>query len=233
MLECCLPAWKLTEEKFNYATFRSYGALISMASGSLKLTLVLGTSSVLKIRAVKGAFSSAREKLAAALGASQIDLDLVTTNPSSGVNEQPFGWEEIILGANNRTRNALKMIAADVTPRLSVAIENGVVPVTANGPDFYMDIAWVILNDLKTGKQYATCSTGVTIPAEIVKKAQEDFKHTTIGDVLHSKDSSISAKDPHSTLLGGVMTRVPLMEQAILTCMGQWIHDLQSESLAS
>jgi non-canonical (house-cleaning) NTP pyrophosphatase len=201
-----------------------------MASDPVIINIVLGTGSALKIQAIKNAFASAKEKLAVELvDGSPIKFKFFTTNAKSGINEQPIGWEETIKGANNRASNALTLVKSDLKPRAVVAIENGVVDLPANGEHYYMDIGWVVLNDLKTNKQYVSSSTSLSVPAEVVEAAKEkSFKTTTIGDILHERDASISTKDPHSTLLGGVMTRIPLMQQAVLSCLGQWIFALQS-----
>ena len=51
-------------------------------------------------------------------------IQIVPTALSSGVSEQPIGYEEIVLGARNRARSALAM--GDCV--LALGIEDGLVP---------------------------------------------------------------------------------------------------------
>lgn len=183
----------------------------------------------MKLHAIQGAFEAAKAKLLPLLSEGPANFVFVPTSANSNVNEQPIGWEEIIKGANNRMANALAIANTEAVPRIAVVIENGMVELPANGANYFMDIGWVILRDLNTNAQYYSSSTSLSIPAELLEAVKEKGADKfTIGDVLHAQDASISPKDPHSALLGGLVSRVPLMEQAVLSCIGQWMYDLTS-----
>lgn len=202
-----------------------------MSDSSTSVTIVLGTTSALKLQAIKGAFASAATQIGHELGVASPAFVFVTTNTKSGVNEQPFGWEETIKGANNRTKHAIELAGTEQKPRFVVAIENGVVDLPANGANYYMDIGWAILTDMSTGLQYVSSSTSLSVPSELVEAAKaKGFDKCTIGDVLHERNPTISTKDPHFSLLGGLMSRTPLMEQAVSSCIGQWLFAASSSS---
>jgi non-canonical (house-cleaning) NTP pyrophosphatase len=205
-----------------------------MSHSKNTVTVVLGTTSALKLQAIKGAFATASTEIGKIVGMPDAEFVFIPTAAKSEVNEQPVGWEETIKGANNRARNALTLAGSEVKPRFVVAIENGAVEVPANGANYYMDVGWAVLNDLETNQQYVSSSTSLSVPFEVIEATrQAGFDTTTIGDVMHSRNPSISTKDPHSSLLGGVMTRVPLLEQAVLSCIGQWIYASQAQKPTS
>lgn len=204
--------------------------LYIMSSDAQVLNIIMGTTSVLKTEAVKSAFEQGREVFEKQFKTDKMVFKITGTNVKSGVNEQPIGWKEIITGANNRAKNALDMIGSEVKPRLVVAIENGIIEIPENGPGYWMDIAWVALIDVNTGKKYNASSTSVHVPTEVVEATiSNDPKKFTIGDLLHARDPSISKKEPHSSLLANITTRVSLMQQAVLSCVGQWIFDLSKQ----
>lgn len=205
-------------------------AQLLMASPTT-VTIVLGTASALKLKAIQNAFNEAKESLGKVLGIQSLTFEFETTTAKSGVNEQPYGWEEIIKGANNRVKNALEICKDKSKARVVVTCENGVVELPANGPDYYMDIGWVVLLDVATNKQYVSSSTSVSIPAEVVQEVKQiGMTQKTIGDVMHKHDSSVSTKDPHHKLMGGLMNRVPLMQQAVSAAIGQWMCALKEQS---
>lgn len=194
------------------------------------LNIVFATESPLKKEAIQGAFVAVKEKLAAALiTRGDIRFQFVGANAKSGVNSQPIGWEETITGANNRASNALSLVTLETPARAVIAIENGIVYLSVDGVGYNMDISWVVLNDLETGKRYVANSTGIPFPSGAIQTARElGLDSTTVGEVLSAFDDSISSTDPHSSLLGGVLGRVQLMEQAVKACFGQWIVALRN-----
>jgi len=199
-----------------------------MAEQNCTVNVLLGTTSALKMEAAKGAFAAAQQQIGRELGIASPEFVFISTNTKSQVNEQPMGWEETIRGANNRTKHAIELAGTKAKPRFVVAIENGVVDLPANGSNYFMDIGWVILTDMVTNSQFVSSSTSLSVPAELVEDAKlKGFDTFTIGDVLHERDPSISKKDPHYSLLGGLMSRVPLMEQAVSCCIGQWMYSVQ------
>lgn len=194
------------------------------------LVVVLGTTSALKLSAIKQAFVSKQTKIFEALHLSaEAKFEFVPTAAASEINEQPFGYEEIIKGATNRASNALKLAKIEPSkPRIVIAIENGVIEVPTGAQPLYMDIGWVVMKDLETGAQYNSSSTGVLIPTEVWEETKKlGFEKKTIGDAMHARDPTISTKDPHTALLGYVLTRTDMMEQAVVACIGQWIRSLK------
>lgn len=202
-----------------------------MSSSSDTFLIGLGSTSVLKTEAVNAAFEQGSAVVAKQLGVDRFEYKVVGVNSKSEVNEQPIGWAEIIKGANNRVKNAIGLLKEKGSPRLVITIENGAVNVPENGPDYWMDLAWVVLLDTKTDRKFSASSTSVHVPAEIMEKTiKKGPSKFTLGDVLHATDPSISKKEPHSSLLASVLTRVPLMQQAVLSCIGQWVYDLSKQT---
>lgn len=202
-----------------------------MSSSTDAFLIGLGSTSVLKTEAVRAAFEQGSAAVAKQFELEKFEFKVVGVNAKSEINEQPIGWAEIIKGANNRVKNAIGLLKEKGSPRLVITIENGAVQVPENGPDYWMDLAWVILLDTKTSRKFSASSTSIHVPTEImeatIKKGPSKF---TLGDVLHASDPSISKKEPHSSLLANVLTRVPLMQQAVLSCIGQWLYDLSKQS---
>jgi non-canonical (house-cleaning) NTP pyrophosphatase len=192
------------------------------------ITVLIASASGLKYQAIQQAFMEVKRSLESTISfGKNIDLQFITVAAKSNVNAQPIGWEETIKGANHRATNALSLAEPGTNPRVVIAIENGIINLVANGGDYYMDVGWVVLNDLDRKEQFVASSTSVSISASAVDVAhRRGFETTTVGDMLHECYPSIDSMDPHAGLLAGVTTRVSILQQAVVSCLGQWIYAL-------
>lgn len=78
------------------------------------MKIALGTTSELKIRAAKEAFKI--------LG---ITPEIIAVKSESEIPDQPFGIDQILTGAKNRAKNALKLEKYD----LAIGVENGIIKI--------------------------------------------------------------------------------------------------------
>jgi len=174
-----------------------------------KVLIGLGSQSPLKTKAVQKGFSG-------------VDGAVVQgCSASSGVSDQPCGITETLLGANNRAKEAQKLIPdADII----IAIENGMVyghhksepdetsdesqkPFIGGCPSEsgWTDVAAiVILTPKMEEKHHVVWSDHIAIPSDAVKhclpsSGTEDAKQ---GKEVKAMDTWSPLKDPHSDLTG-------------------------------
>lgn len=204
----------------------------------MDIKVLIATTSELKIQAVKEAFESCKASLEQVLNPhashayKYIHFSFEVCNSHSEVNEQPFGWEETMLGARNRIKN----VVSDA-PDFIIAIENGIIPIPhatqLKNKQLFLDVAWIEMASAHEG-EFSAISTSVQMDPTWVEQAQSiGLDKTTAGQVGHDLYPDVSAKDPHTWLMGGVMTRVDLMRQAVQSCIGKYIATKKLKSKVS
>eukprot|EP00928_Gymnodinium_smaydae_P064043 TRINITY_DN47479_c0_g1_i1.p1 TRINITY_DN47479_c0_g1~~TRINITY_DN47479_c0_g1_i1.p1 ORF type:complete len:200 (-),score=30.27 TRINITY_DN47479_c0_g1_i1:84-683(-) len=128
------------------------------------------------------------------------------------VSDQPVGLDETLLGAKNRLA---ALIGARPDADLAVSIENGIVRISgADGQESWMDLAVVIVRDLRSGAESVATSAGVRFPTKSVDRWADAGRKGTVGDVL-AEELGCDKQDPHSSLTNGSFTRTQLLEHAI------------------
>lgn len=182
--------------------------LSSYHFGMAASTVVVASTAAMKVGAVKRLLGEGFE---AAGGRVQ------GVKAASGINEQPFGHEETILGAKNRLASA-KTLAPDAN--FYVAIENGIFEVKTPESKFY-DVAWVIMENSR-GQQALTHSVGIEFPAKWVLEAREEgFDKTHAGHKFAADNPGANVQDPHQLLTAGRACREDLLHGALLAAWGQ------------
>ena len=146
---------------------------------------------------------------------------------ASGINEQPVGNEETLLGAMNRLE-ALKKIIGTTVYDLLVSFENGVILVQVGGTEKWFDLGWVFVED-KSGKQGIAHSIGIEFDAQYVQEAHEKgFETTTVGSVIAAHTGADST-DPHSYLTNGALSRSQMLSDSYRAALGQVLRREKSE----
>jgi len=176
----------------------------------MEITIAIGSTSVHKIKAVEATFI----KLFPGTKITSIPY-----KAASDINAQPIGNEETLMGARNRLNNAKKLIQTKVD--YIIAIENGIIEVKTE-PSMFYDVAWVVLEDGKSGKQSVAVSGGVQFPNDFVEQAKsKGFVTTTVGSLLAQSNTSIDEADPHNYLTNKLAPRSELLQEAIKIAIGQ------------
>eukprot|EP00010_Vexillifera_abyssalis_P006787 CAMPEP_0201549336 /NCGR_PEP_ID=MMETSP0173_2-20130828/5830_1 /ASSEMBLY_ACC=CAM_ASM_000268 /TAXON_ID=218659 /ORGANISM="Vexillifera sp., Strain DIVA3 564/2" /LENGTH=161 /DNA_ID=CAMNT_0047958979 /DNA_START=54 /DNA_END=539 /DNA_ORIENTATION=+ len=145
---------------------------------------------------------------------------------ASEINEQPIGFSETLLGAQNRAKNALLSWSGEAC-FLVVSIENGLWPMGEPDEfDLYYDTGLVYIQSGVDEKKHANAfSTGITFPkSAIVESKKLDWRKTTAGSVLAKQESALNAKDPHHTLCSGLVNRGQMLTQATLAALGSYFY---------
>lgn len=148
------------------------------------LTITVASKSKIKLSVVSGFFADVTNHV------------LVTgVDVSSGVNEQPVGIEEILLGAETRLDNAQKLVESD----FYIAIESGIIFNDKIGE--WYDVA-IAVGRYKN-HQFEGLSNYLKFPTDAVLAAKSSgFDTTTVGQVLFETGVVADAKDPHKSLCG-------------------------------
>ncbi|MGQ4832962.1 MAG: inosine/xanthosine triphosphatase [Candidatus Asgardarchaeia archaeon] len=140
------------------------------------MKLVVGSTNPVKINAVKNAFMKLFDIT---------ELDVNGVDVSSGVSNQPTSLEEIILGANNRAKNA-KQAAPGAD--FYFGIEAGIFRIP-DGITKYIDFAVCIVLD-KNDRKSIGFSPGFEYPPFVIRKIFEENKE--VGDIF---DEFLGEKD--------------------------------------
>lgn len=170
------------------------------------MKIAVGTQNKGKIEAVRNGLSKYPDYL---------DVEVIGIKTDSGVNHQPIGLDETILGAKNRARFAYELGKAD----LGFGLEAGIFLVPQTKSD-YMDTTACAIYD---GKEYHLgLSSCFEYPKEMIKKVLEEGKE--ISDVAmemgFSEDTSFREDNGMIGLLTkGIITRTTYSEQAVHNAM--------------
>ncbi len=151
-------------------------------------------------------------------------IRVIGLNASSGVNEQPWGYEEGFKGAYNRLDQAKERMRRDKRRHdYVIGIENTLIPVGTSDFDRqleifelprtqetkllpeefwdmrFADIACVVVED-NLGNQQEEASADVIFPAKYVRKAIESGFRIPAGNFI-AEDLNGDGADPHMTLV--------------------------------
>lgn len=141
-----------------------------------------------------------------------LNIELKEVGAESGVNAQPYGFEETHAGALNRAKGTLVESGAN----MALGIENGIVQVG----DKHIDVAVVVVL-LKDGRSFVGTSAGIEFPETAVEGArQQGFETVTVGSII-AKTLGGSETDPHSFLTGGKVSRRELLTEAVVAVLAR------------
>lgn len=155
--------------------------------------------------------STAQQKLDAAANA--LNATVHGENVASLVSDQPIGLDETMRGAKNRMGQLLDTDAVNDAD-LAVAMENGLVKCLDGDFETWLDIAVVIVRDLKNEKESVASSVGVQFPTTAIADWAEAGAEGTVGEIL-ADELKCDKQDPHVALTKGAFKRAALLEQAI------------------
>ncbi len=161
-------------------------------------TVAVGTTSDLKRGAVVGAFIKLRLP----------NVDVLLSDTSSGIPDQPFGTEEMEVGARNRAQGAFE-IHPDVD--ISIGIENGIVKINRQ----WFDPTCVVVLTA-SGRSSVAFGAYFPIPSWMVDKVE--VEDTELGHVIQ-KLAGGGEKDPMKYLSGDGVPRQELLSQAVLCAL--------------
>lgn len=172
------------------------------------MKVALGTTSELKIRALKLALDK--------LG---IEAEVISQKVESNIADQPFGYEEMITGANNRVNNLSKILDSDIY----VSIESGLVLIGG----MYFDIACVYCRD-RENFESISFSSGYCVPNWVVEKIKKE--KTELGFITQEL-SGDTDKDGIKYFSDGFIKREELIYQAILISLSKLFNKNKYEKI--
>lgn len=163
------------------------------------MKLAIGTTSKLKLRAVRSALARA-----------QINSEVQGHKVESGIPEQPFGEEEITTGAYNRAVNALRK---DPGANGAIGTESGIITKGLK----YFDIAYCVLINREGKIAGESFSATLEIPAKVVRLINAG-EYADAG-IAAQELGGVKEKDPLIWLSGNRMQRNELLEDAIFLAL--------------
>ncbi len=146
-----------------------------------------------------------------AIDVTGINLGGLTTCPAeSGVNTQPCGIDEIVIGAQNRAENAhLHWPSA-----YAIGIESGILVDEVHS--VIIDIGCIYIITPNGKAPIRSMTSGFEFPWEFYLEARaEGFDKVTVGQVI-ARHMRGDHTDPHATLTGGKMSRVEQLMHGLI-----------------
>jgi non-canonical (house-cleaning) NTP pyrophosphatase len=166
-----------------------------------------------------GATKNCRRILVASMSTSKVEAaskalggSCAGVHAKSLVSDQPIGLDETLRGAKNRLAAVVEGAAGGAD--LVVAIENGILRLCGGKEETWVDVAVVIVHDLKTGAESFATSAGVQVPTHFVGQWAEAGSEGTVGECI-ADELRCNKQDPHSALTKKQFARAALLEQAI------------------
>lgn len=162
------------------------------------MKIAVGTTSDLKLRAVRKAFNRAG-----------IGAEIISRKVKSGVPKQPFSEKEIREGAANRARNAAKEAS---TADYGLGIESGI---ALKNRKYFELAACVAVNP--DGEIIGEAfSAAVEIPAKVVRLIKDNDSEAGI---IARELGGIQEKDPLLWYTGRKMSRDKILEDAVFLAL--------------
>lgn len=160
------------------------------------MKIAIATASELKIRALKDA-----------LRVLNINAEVLSGKTSSGVAEEPFGYEETSKGARNRVIQCKEKFDPDI----AVAVESGLISIEGS----YFDVACVHVIS-KDGRESVAYSSGYFVPDWMVQEVR--VNNIDIG-IIAQRLSNSADKDPLNYFSKELIRREDLISQAIVLAL--------------
>ncbi len=162
----------------------------------------------------------------AAVSAYAPAVRVVGASVPTGVPEQPVGWDEIVLGAQNRARGALAGGVCD----LAVGIEDGLVEMALEARHEVLNVGCAFVTD--GSLESLGFSSAFAYPPQCVAPALEE--RAPIGEVfdrLFSTYSGDRVGPPSGATTGnigklswGILPRSDYARQAVLCALVRFLH---------
>ena len=178
----------------------------------MSIRIGLASNSNLKIEAVKNAFCQLYPT-----------IEVVSRNTKSDINEQPIGFEETILGAENRMKHLIEILSFEPKVDFYVSIENGLIHVSNNK---WLDIAWIILIDADKNTKYEGSSGGILFDTQSVEESRKIGWNTTTAGAIMAKKFDCNSTDPHSFITKNRAGRRTLITNALIGLIGEYENDI-------
>jgi non-canonical (house-cleaning) NTP pyrophosphatase len=122
-------------------------------------------------------------------------IDVTGYKSASGVNEQPWGRKEIILGCENRLAHTIKGQQGDIC----ISIESGIELRSKEWHDF----AYIMMYFYHSKKEFTGFTDSVVFPTDCVEEAMRlGFDLNTVGSVMAKRRPDIDKQDPHFSITG-------------------------------
>lgn len=157
-------------------------------------TVVVGTESALKIRAVKSVFEEFTQQ-----------VSILPCKASSGIGDQPLGTAVMEVGAKSRAYNAKE---AHPGADLYIGIENGLVQQN----DRWFDPTCVVAITGDGNEESVAFGAYFPIPKWMAERTFE--QESELGEIVKELADG-GEKDPMKYLSGGFVLREQLLSQAV------------------
>ncbi len=209
LIQDCYAESPSTSLSYKLSHYEKGEQILLQTNKTSSLTVHLASQSSVKKEAAQLALSGMFDPLS---------IELVEHDAKSGVNSQPFGYEETLRGANNRIES-IKDRIDNLNTSILVSMENGLRYSTSD--NCYYDFVQIIVK--KGDKTVSYIQDCCLVPTEIVNaisRNKDNCFQETWGDVAKRMGLAKEANNPHQEACFGGISRSQHLFQTLCKALG-------------
>jgi inosine/xanthosine triphosphatase len=169
--------------------------------------VAVGSKNPVKIEAVRLAFKDVWP---------EIEWEVIGTDVSSGVSNQPMSDRESIKGATNRAKRSRKLHNAD----FGVGLEGGLQKV---GKD-YVDAGWMVVVS-KDGRLGIGSTVKMHTPHKMMRMVLEEGKELgEVCDIFFKRKNTKQAEGQFGLMTKNLITRTEGYRHGVISALVRFIH---------
>lgn len=170
------------------------------------MKVAVGSKNPVKIEAVRLAFE--------AVWPDEV-WEVVGTDVTSGVSDQPMSDRESIKGAKNRANRALKKANAD----FGVGLEGGIQKTAGE----WFDSGWMVVVD-KAGTIGIGSSIKMHTPDKFMEYVHKGLELGEVCDIIFKRKNSKHAEGQFGLMTKNLITRTEGYRQGLISALVRFIH---------
>lgn len=144
------------------------------------------------------------------------DHEILAVAAVSGVPDQPMSDEEMIRGARNRARGALKETGAD----FGVGLEGGLHGVGG----CYFDCGWIVVLDNKGNEGIGSTAKILTPPSIVELVLSEGLELGEANDRIFNVSNSKQEQGHFGLMTNNAITRESAYRDAVIVALSRFLH---------
>lgn len=169
--------------------------------------VAVGSKNPVKIEAVRMAFTDVWP---------DIEWEVMDSDVTSGVSDQPMSDKESIKGATQRAKRSRKLLDAD----FGVGLEGGL---QKHGKE-YVDSGWIVVV-AKDGKVGIGSSVRMHTPHKMMKMVIEEGKELgEVCDIVFKRQNTKQAEGQFGLMTKNLITRTEGYRQGVISALVRFIH---------
>jgi inosine/xanthosine triphosphatase len=170
------------------------------------MKVAVGSQNPVKIEATRLAFEAVWP---------EESWEVVGTDVSSGIADQPMSDEESITGATNRAKAAIEAVQSDY----GVGLEEGIQQMGER----YFDCGWIVVVN-GAGILGIGSTAQVLVPLKMMELIKGGMELGDVNDVIFEGTNTKHGQGHFGLMTGNVITRMDVYQDGIVMALARFIH---------